>query len=97
MPSAWFRISDTETGQDERTHQIGIPHPNGILHADLAHQQAVHPPERELHELDVLGFQMRRQRSYIAELVIIQLRNIAPFRYARSMRATSSAMRLTLR
>ena len=35
-------------------HQIGIPHPYGILHAYFTHQETVHPPERELHELDVL-------------------------------------------
>ena len=46
------------------TYQIGVPHSDGILYADFPHQQAVHPPKRELHELDVLYFQMRCERSY---------------------------------
>ena len=43
-------------------HQIGIPHPHGILHADLAHQQAVHPPKRELHKLDALRGEVLGER-----------------------------------
>lgn len=35
-------------------YQVRIPHANGVLHADLSHQQAVHPSERELHKFDVL-------------------------------------------
>jgi len=38
----------------EATYEIGIPHPDCTLHTDLTHQQTVHPPERELHELDTL-------------------------------------------
>ena len=45
-----------------RTHQIGIPHPHGILHADLAHQQAVHPSECKLHKLDTLRGKVFRKR-----------------------------------
>ena len=43
------------------THQIGIPHPHGVLHTDLAHQQAVHPPERKLHKLDPLCGKVLRE------------------------------------
>ena len=43
-------------------HQIGIPHPHSILHADLAHQEAVHPPKRELHKLDALRGEVLGER-----------------------------------
>jgi hypothetical protein len=45
-----------------RTHQIGIPHPHGILHADLAHQQAVHPSKCKLHKFDALRSEVFRKR-----------------------------------
>ena len=44
------------------THQVGIPHSHRILHADLAHQQAVHPSERKLHKLDALRSKVLGQR-----------------------------------
>lgn len=44
----------------QKTYQIGIPHSDGILNADLPHEKAVHPPESKLHELDVLNVQMGR-------------------------------------
>ena len=46
------------------TYQICIPHPDRVLHAYLAHEQTVHPSERELHELDVLSLEMRGKRRY---------------------------------
>ena len=48
---------------DANAYEVGIPHPNGILHTYLPHQQTIHPSERELHELDVLGLQVCRQGS----------------------------------
>jgi hypothetical protein len=39
--------------------QVGIPHPDGILHADFSHQQTIHPSKRELHEFDILGVEVR--------------------------------------
>ena len=44
------------------THQIGIPHSHRILHADLAHQQAIHPSERKLHKLDALRSEVLGER-----------------------------------
>jgi hypothetical protein len=41
--------------KDERTYEIRIPHPDDIPHAQFAHQEAVHPSESELDELDGLG------------------------------------------
>lgn len=52
----------TFVGSTARTHQIGIPHPHGIPHADLAHQQAVHPSKCKLHELDALRREVFRKR-----------------------------------
>lgn len=43
-----------------RPYQVRIPHADSILHADLAHEQTIHPAKRELHELDILGLQMGR-------------------------------------
>ena len=45
-----------ESGESIYAYQIRVPHSNGILNAYFAHEEAIHPPERELHELDVLGF-----------------------------------------
>ena len=42
-------------------YEVGIPHSDGVLHADLTHEKAVHPSERKLHELDVFCLQMRSQ------------------------------------
>lgn len=44
------------------TYEVGVPHADGILHADFPHEQAIHPPEGELHELHVLRLQMCCQR-----------------------------------
>jgi len=38
----------------KNTDQIGIPHPDCILDADLPHQQAIHPAKSKLHEFDIL-------------------------------------------
>ena len=48
--------------EKRKTHQIGIPHPHGILHAYLTHQQTVHPPEGKLHEFDALRREVLRER-----------------------------------
>ncbi len=79
-----------------KTYEVGIPHSDGILHADFAHEETVHPPKRELHELDVLCVQMRCQRCCTD-----QEGELRPGRRilgvdVPSIRATSSAMRLTL-
>jgi len=50
------------------SYQIGIPHSDRILDTDFSHQQAIHPPERKLHEFDVLGLQVRIQRCWINRL-----------------------------
>jgi hypothetical protein len=57
-----FRTS-AKKKEREKTYQIGIPHPHGILHADLAHQQAVHPSKRKLHKLDALSGEVLGERS----------------------------------
>ena len=44
------------------THQIGIPHPHGIPHADLPHQQTVHPSKRKLHKLYALRSKVLGER-----------------------------------
>jgi hypothetical protein len=48
----------------EAAHEVGIPHPDGVVNADLTHEQAVHPSEGELHELDVLRSQMGGEGCY---------------------------------
>jgi hypothetical protein len=40
------------------TYQIRVPHPDCILDADLAHQEAVHPSETELDKVDLLVLQV---------------------------------------
>ena len=40
------------------TYQIGIPHPNDVLDANLAHQEAIDPPETKLNELHILFLKM---------------------------------------
>lgn len=42
----------------EDTYQVGIPHADGVLYADFAHKEAIHPTECKLHEFDVLGLKM---------------------------------------
>lgn len=42
---------------------IRVPHADRAPDAHLAHQQAVHPAEAELHELHPLALQMLRQRT----------------------------------
>lgn len=46
----------------ECTYEIRVPHPDRILHAQLAHQQAVHPSECKLHKLDILRLEVLCQR-----------------------------------
>ena len=41
--------------------EVRVPHTDSIPHAELAHQQAVHPPECKLHELDTLLREMLMQ------------------------------------
>jgi len=60
MPGGSSCQDEAET--ERKTYQIGIPHPHRVLHANLAHQQAVHPPERELHKLDALRGEVLRER-----------------------------------
>ncbi|KAI3475783.1 hypothetical protein L1887_62780 [Cichorium endivia] len=42
--------------------EIGVPHADDVAHAHLAHEQAVHPSEGELHVLDALVVQVGMQR-----------------------------------
>lgn len=42
-------------------HQIRVPHSDGILDRNLAHEQTVHPAKAELYELDAFVLQMFRQ------------------------------------
>ena len=56
-------LSSAKKKKEKKTHQIGIPHPDCILHADLAHQQAVHPSKRKLHKLDALRGKVLGERS----------------------------------
>jgi len=44
------------------TYKVSIPHPDNILYAELSHEEAVHPPERELDKLDALILEVGRQR-----------------------------------
>lgn len=50
----------------ERTHEVRIPHADNVLDAQLAHEEAVHPSERELDELDALLLQMRGKRRCVS-------------------------------
>ena len=45
------------------TCEVGIPHADRVPHTDLAHEEAVHPPETELDELDAFSFHVLRQRT----------------------------------
>jgi len=42
------------TRRERWTHEIRVPHAHDVLDAQLAHEEAVHPPERKLDELDAL-------------------------------------------
>lgn len=44
----------TEKIKERLTHQIRVPHSNRILHADLPHQQTIHPAKGELYEFYTL-------------------------------------------
>ena len=46
---------DPATIRQIKTYEVGVPHPYSILDTNLPHQEAVHPSERELHELDIFG------------------------------------------
>jgi hypothetical protein len=48
------------------THKVGVPHPNNVLDAQLAHEQAVHPSERKLNELDTLFLEMSGKRRCVS-------------------------------
>ena len=52
------RRSDGVEGGKEGTHEVRVPHPDRVLDANLAHEETVHPPEGELHELYVLRIQV---------------------------------------
>lgn len=62
-PPPEYCVLMTEEQKMRGTYEVCIPHSNGILHANLTHEQTVHPSKGELHELDILRLQMRRQRS----------------------------------
>ena len=42
-------------------YQIRVPHSDGILDRDLAHEQTIHPAKAELYELDSFILEMLRQ------------------------------------
>ena len=44
-------------------YHVRVPHADGVLERQLAHEQAVHPPEGELEELDTLLLKMGMQRG----------------------------------
>ena len=44
--------------REKATNQVSIPHAYRILHADLSHEQTIHPTECELHKLDVLRLEV---------------------------------------
>lgn len=84
---------NNSSGHLRVTNQIRVPHPNCILDADLAHQQAIHPSECELHEFYVLCVQMSGKRSWVFVRNMVEDRKES----RPSMRATSSDILRTLR
>lgn len=48
------------------THKVGVPHPNNVLDAQLAHEQAVHPSERKLDKLDTLLPEVGGERGCVS-------------------------------
>lgn len=51
------------TAHETETHKVGIPHAHDVLDAQLAHEEAVHPPERKLDELDAFLLEMCGERG----------------------------------
>jgi hypothetical protein len=43
---------------NNQTYHVRIPHANRISYVHFPHEQAIHPPETELHKLHTLLFQM---------------------------------------
>lgn len=54
---------ERERERERATHEVGVPHADDVLDAELAHEEAVHPSERKLDELDALLLEVRRERG----------------------------------
>lgn len=58
-------------------YKVGVPHADGMLESNLSHQQAVHPPERELNKLDMFRLKVGRQRRIDSADQFPQLDNLS--------------------
>lgn len=52
------KVSESLGRCHQSTYQVCIPHPYCVLDRDFTHEQAIHPSEAELYELDALVLQM---------------------------------------